>query len=425
MSHWLGPRLQPPTGATPLPRDLALEGARGVCAGLVLFAHLFLWIPYLDPVWAPSPRLSWISLGLPAVLFFFVLSGYVIGLVTTGPATGAAIRNYLRHRAGRLIPLNTLAVGLSALLLVHPVWKAVMGNLVFLQNNEPYPVLGVFPLLDNNPNLWSLNYEVVFYLGFILVWLFPVRAGALLAGLFLLIVAHALGLPISRMVARYACGAFFWLAGLMVAWRTSPAERSGQQSNWPSAALFAYVLWVFAPLRTVCVHWYWVNWAWPGPIPVSPHRLDFIPACTWLLLVVTGRAPQAQRWFGRICVTLAVLGLAGRIWSGDWREVDTVATLVLVIAVALLQRSFSLRPLERLAPLGAVSFGLYIIATPLQLAQRAILPEFSGTPLTFTVRLIALLMVTTATVWLLERKIAPPLARLIRGRKPARSAADK
>ena len=362
----------------------------------------------------------WLNLGYPAVMFFFVLSGYVIGLVTTEPATPARIRHYLFHRAGRLLPVNICVVLVSWLLVVfYADWRTVAGNLLFLQNSDPYPVLGVFPLLVNNPNLWSLNYEVVFYLGFIAVWLWTPRVSWVFGAVALVVCAHALGFSVAgigvpRVVARWACGALFWLAGLTVAWMTAQPETPVRRSNWLAAVLGAYALWMFSPLRTLFLHWNFAGWIWPNPTPMSPHRLDFLPGCLWLLLAVTGRAPRVQRWLAGICLTLATAGLIGRLLSGTWQGGDSVSALVLLAAGATLRIDYDLGPLQRLAPLGAVSFALYAIGVPLQIGQRVILPGFSGSPLTFAVRLAFVVAIVAAAVWLLERRLCPPIGRWIR-----------
>ena len=414
MMSWLSQRLHPPAPSPAPARDLALEGMRGLCAALVVYAHLFLPIRVLDPAWSPSPRFSWFNLGYAAVLFFFVLSGYVIGLVTTEPATGPGIRRYVLHRAARLLPLNTVAVLVCGLLLAWPAWKTVTGNLLLLQNDEAYPLLGGFSVLEDNPNLWSLNYEAVFYLGFVVLWWRRSHVRWVLALLLVLVIAHAVGLPVARVFARYACGSLFWVAGLMVAWLTPPRETKEVRTAWPAAGLIAYAIWTFAPLRTVLLQLHLFNWVWPGPTPVSPHRCDFLPACVWLLLALSGRAPRLQRSFGWICCAFAVAGAVSRVWVGEWREVDPVAAVALVAAGAMLHRPCSLRPMEWLAPLGAVSFGLYIIAAPLQLGQRALFPAFAGSGLTFSVRLVAVVAVVAGAAWVLERRIAPPIGRWIR-----------
>jgi peptidoglycan/LPS O-acetylase OafA/YrhL len=414
--------LRPPPAAPTVERDLALEGVRGGCAVLVFYAHLFLPDRVLDPLWSPSPRFAWFNLGYAAVLMFFVLSGYVIGLVTTQPATAAGIRHYLRHRTARLLPMNTLVVLLCWLLLAHPTLRTVVGNLLFLQNDDPYPVLGSFPVVANNPNLWSLNYEAVFYLGFIAIWVRAPRVGLVFGGMAVLVCAHALGFPLPRVIARYACGALYWLAGLTMAWMTTRPAAPPSRSNWPAAGLAAYALWTFAPLRSLCLEAGLFSWAWPAPTPMSPHRLDFLPACVWLLLAVTGRAPGAQRILAGICLGLATAGGLGRALAGHWQGLDTVAAAALLGAWVLLRREFSLRFLQRLAPLGVVSFGLYAVAAPLQLGQRALLPGFAGSGLTFAVRLVFVVALVAVIVWLLERRLCPPLGRWIRqrGRREAR-----
>ncbi|MEO6568466.1 MAG: acyltransferase family protein, partial [Opitutaceae bacterium] len=110
MKRLLALRFRPSGEAPGKPtRDIPLEGLRGLCALLVLYAHIFVPNAVLDPKWVPSSRFWWLNLGYPAVLLFFVLSGYVIGLVTQQPATPANLRHYLRRRAIRIFPMTMIA----------------------------------------------------------------------------------------------------------------------------------------------------------------------------------------------------------------------------------------------------------------------------------------------------------------------------
>lgn len=406
-------RLHPPSAPRPTERDTALEGLRGSCALLVFVAHLVLPFRVLDPTWSPPGRFMWLNLGYPAVLMFFVLSGYVIGLVTTGPATSASVRHYLINRAARLVPVNTVVVLVCGLLLTSVDFRTVLGNVLFLQNYDPYPVVGSIAVLENNPNLWSLNYELVYYLGFIVLWVWAPSAGLVAGGLALVIGAHVAGLPVPLVAARYACGAFYWLAGLYVAW-AGVAAPTPRASKWPAAALLAYAIWTFAPLRGACIHWSLGAWLWAPPTPVSPHRLDFLPAGILLLLTITGRAPAWHRPVTIMCLALGAAGLAMRALMQDWSESDTLALIALAAAIGLLRRNVSLQPLRWLAPLGSVSYGLYAIAAPLQLGQRALFPGFSGSWLTYTGRLVGVVALVAGATWLLERRIAPPISRWIR-----------
>lgn len=358
----------------------------------------------LDPVWVPSVRFWWFNVGYAAVLMFFVLSGYVIGLTTREPATGRAVRGYLARRAWRLVPITTAAVLLSVLLFPHADWRTVLGNLLFLQNDLPYPGLGAFPLLENNPNLWSLNYEVLYYLGFIVLWRTRAPLGAVAALLGLVVAARIGGAPVPEVFGRYAVGALFWLAGLAVAWRTPEVEPGSQRANWAAALFGAFALWTFAPLRTLSygLDWYPALWA----TAATPHRLDFLLAAVWLLVAVTGRAPRLRIKLTWICLGLATAAMAAHR-AGNWMEADSAGAVSLLLAWGLARAEWRPQLLARLAWLGSISFGLYVIAGPLQLAQRGLFPTLAGSVVTFAVRALFSLGLALAAAWWLERRWSP------------------
>ena len=411
MSGARGTRLQPEFPA-PAGRDLELEGLRGLCALAVFYAHIFIPGPALDPAWQPSARFWYFNFGTTAVLMFFVLSGYVIGLVTTQPPTAAHLRTYLVHRAARLLPLNTAAVLLSAALLPVVSGRALAGNLLLLQNSEPYPILGAFPFLPNNLNLWSLNYEAVYYLAFILLWRFAPRATVVFGLLALAVAVHSLGGPVSALLARYACGGFYWLAGLVVAWHAAPVPAAQRRTNWPAAFLALGALWQLGPLRALLYDGHLHGWLWTSVL--SPHRLDLLPGCVWVLLAVTGRAPSVRRALTWACLTWLTAGLHAQAALREWREIHTIAAGEVALAWLFARGKFSLAALRRCAPLGAISFGLYIVAGPLHMGQHALLPGFSGSWLTFTGRALALTALTVGVAWLLERRCGAPVGRWLR-----------
>jgi peptidoglycan/LPS O-acetylase OafA/YrhL len=408
---WLRQRLRPAAPVPPRPeRDQALEGMRGLCALLVLYGHVFCVAFTVDPGYTQSVQRwwFWFDLSYPAVLLFFVLSGYVIGMTTLQPATATAIKRYLSRRSWRIVPVNTAAV-----LLTWWLWPAhrlpdILGNLCFLQNSETYPVLGRHPLLWNNPSLWSLNYEAFYYLVFIAVW----RAAPVLWRLLLIplaiIALQAAGIFSTPILAYYACGSLYWFAGLAVAWRTAPPRVSQDgvlRTTWLSALLAVYATWQLGGLRELFLAWHADGLLWPTP--VAPHRLDFLPVSVWVLLAVTGRAPAGQRRLGGFCLSWASAGWAGRLLAGSLSPRDVPIAMALLAAWLLFFRPGTLHGLRRLAPVGAISFGIYVLGLPLQFALDCFLPSFAGSPLTLVVRLLVYGGLVIGAAWLLERQFCP------------------
>ncbi|HEY5228758.1 MAG TPA: acyltransferase family protein, partial [Opitutaceae bacterium] len=253
VNGWFSRRLAPGHVPGEKRRDLALEGLRGVCACLVLYGHMTIPGARLDPQFAPSARLWWLNLGITAVLFFFVLSGYVIGLSVRSPFTAPGAGRYLWRRFLRLAPVNCAAVLLSWLFLPQVGPGTVVGNLSFLQNFKAYPFGWYVDVMPDNLNLWSLNFEALYYVAFVAVWwLAPMRGP-----LFIVAAAAAVGstfLPGDHVMASaYLVGALYWLAGLGAAWL---APRDGRPGNWPSALLAMAVMWPLAPLQRLL---YWAH----------------------------------------------------------------------------------------------------------------------------------------------------------------------
>jgi peptidoglycan/LPS O-acetylase OafA/YrhL len=143
------------------------EGLRGFAALLVLYTHLIYPLTHVDPIYAPPKILRAFDASQGGVLLFFILSGYVIGLANRKSLSWPSFKNYLLRRGIRLFPLYFLAIIVSWVVLPVDDWPAVLGNLFFLQGT-----FGV-PTLQANTNLWSLNFEVIYYLLFFVVWWRP------------------------------------------------------------------------------------------------------------------------------------------------------------------------------------------------------------------------------------------------------------
>lgn len=388
-------------------RDEAVEGLRALAALMVLYAHLTIPRPAVDPVYAPSPAFWIFETALPGVMLFFIISGYVIGLTNSGPINRSNAGAYLRRRAVRLLPAYFAAVLLGWLAFPGPTVRDLFGNLLFLQNAAPDNPFGI-TLINGNANLWSLHYEAVYYLGFLaLWWLRPTLAPVLVV----LAVIATLGVFVpgfSLWAAWLACGALFWVTGLAIAWHLPAGQGSGH-APWPSALLLLLVTWKLQALHFVLARLgHPIAWL-PG---ITFDYLDSLPCLVWLFLLAARRQTRWRLWLEIAAWSLPTGYLLMRLRHG----LDVVLifpVLVVVLAAALRRWQPSLQPLRRLAPLGAISYGLYAFAAPAQNAVHALWPGWSGTAWTYTARVALTLGLTLFAAWLFDHWLQPRLRRFL------------
>lgn len=204
-----------------------LDSLRGVAALIVTFHHVFiLYKDDFDLIFSKNTiaLFQFISeRNFVAVLFFFVLSGFSIGLSL------AAQRNvnwghYFKRRAQRILPIYWIALlcsgWISVQVLEEPMnWTELIGNVLFLQS----PAVGTewfAPFAGNGP-LWSLSFEAWFYVmtpcfGFLLIGN-RLRLSILLMGaLALAVLSIALNsiafVPILLFISYYVV----WLMGFLL-----------------------------------------------------------------------------------------------------------------------------------------------------------------------------------------------------------------
>lgn len=418
MSGFFSRRLVPP-GPEQIPpgRDLALEGLRGLSALAVFYGHAIAPIPCLDPSYSPPAPFWWFDMASVAVLIFFVLSGYVIGLTVKTSFTAPAVRGYLARRLLRIAPVNTAAVLISWALAPRTAVGTVLGNLGLLENYNPYLFGWRVPVMLNNASLWTLNFEVLYYLMFLAIWRLAPRLGWLLCTLAVATVA-AVGLPgFPAFISCYACGSLYWVAGLSIAWL---APRDAGHGNWPSALLVAAVMWPLAPFWAFSSALHFPDLPIP---PLSLRRLDILPVCVWLILVLTGRA---RRWHQRLALfslTVASLALFVRFATGDFGDIGEGPFVAYAAVIALAWTLVKWRPepllLVRMAPFGAVSYALYAVSLALQfgILAQPLLPR--GTAWSYSLRFALLALLSFGLAWMLDQKLQPELRRRFIGPRPA------
>ena len=315
-----------------------LDALRGFVAMIVVIHHLFVIFQTVWTRYIPVPAYRVFDFvqaqNKLAVLTFFVLSGYAIGMATRDrqPVTRAAIRHYAFRRVARIVPLYAFSLAWTAALgLIYgfegPAFsmRTLLGNALFLQTSLDAKGNWFAPFGRNGP-YWSLSYEVFFYL------LLPV---ALLA---------VRPVPIAELGQKgqlLAFGAIAVLVGLVMN-QVAPSPFSNFLGLW--------IVWLV------------------GFVAVDLKRSGRALALVAAPVILTGVAMVALRETGRASATLddAFSGTAiafvftlAAMW-GRWDDFT---------AVRCVRRAF----VAAFGRIGKGSYALYLLHYPLLLAAQALL----------------------------------------------------
>jgi len=403
-----------------------LEALRGVAALTVAWHHAIYHPRHLDPGYVPTGAWAFNPPGHLAVLIFFLLSGYVIGRRYPRPLRGSEIKDYLHRRLVRVYPMYVLAVLAGVLVSGFSIsWKMVVYHLLFWQSwGEPV-------MFENNP-LWSLQYEVLYYLAFIPLsglglrpWVVAALAGLAGAGALLLGPDEWYGA-----LAQYLIGLAFWALGWALA-----AVRPATAVAWPrvlSALLLLLSLELLNPLTALLgelnawlgAHQLTFSRGWEAPAYAfnTNWGLDygFLPYAALIVLQVAGMGGRGVRW---LAGGLQLLPLYG-VWqaSQHWQAAYAIpcalygASLLFFFGPPAVLAPASRRVVRRLVPLGAISYGIYIIHFPILFLMGKV-TWFSGSPGTFAGRAGLYLVATLlAATWL--DKVFQPWAKRLFGPVP-------
>jgi peptidoglycan/LPS O-acetylase OafA/YrhL len=347
-----------PTPAGPPGRHLelaVLDALRGLAALYVMLCHArwFLWAGYYEYLTSDPPALgrllavafSGLRYGHQAVLLFFVISGVCIhfrqaGALAGAPGAGASRRRspldvpaYAWRRARRLYPPLLLALALTAAL--DAVGARVSPD--FYEGLTPYPLL--------NENLGGRSHSFTTLLGNLLL-----QPG---------FAVPAFGTNVPLWSLAFECWFYvLYPVLLLLSLRSGPARATGAVAAVSAVALCASLTGVPLPGWLLSVLTLWIVWAGGAVLAdayvgrVAPRRLG--PAA-----VVAGATLVALALGGPASIGVSDL-LSDLLWG---------VSLVVLLGWLLLTPPRRLRgPIERLgrrlAPLGDVSYSLYLVHAP-------------------------------------------------------------
>jgi peptidoglycan/LPS O-acetylase OafA/YrhL len=361
---------------------LFLDGLRGLAAIYVVIGHArwLLWEGFAGFQSHVSQYTWWNEIlayalvifryGHEAVLFFFVLSGFVIHLKYArqwqkDASTPFDWFHYLKRRAWRIYPPLFLVFGLSYCLVIvgqnagfsiyssnspYPLinenikavidLKTLLGNLAFLMDTY-------VPVFGTNGPLWSLKYEWWFYMVYPIIVSFNKRS------IF----------PATAMVILLFIASFFpayWpllllnqIAGLLLSW------------------------WLGVILAEVFV----------GRVQYPWSKLLLLSPILGLGLLDLGKNPVLND-------TYCALGFAGVLSFCFWLQ----------------SRGMSLIVLEKLKWLGDCSYTLYVVHFPLMVLISGFLIQKNGLLPTHFGFVVAVIFLVVLLAWLLHFVIEKPFA---------------
>lgn len=315
-----------------------LDALRGLAAVAVLLEHLLPWF-------MPALRPYWFNLGMYGVLVFFLVSGYIIPVSLEGRGD---VRAFWISRVFRLYPVYLLVA--AAVLLTAfwmPVREQVPRDLSSVSAHVTM-LLDVVHLGGLADTMWTLSYEMVFYLVVTALFVRGLhrRSGALAVGFGT--VAVVAGLTLSAPLLEgpwpaYLSGVLF-LVGMACLisgrFRTTAACVLGGMSV--VLLLFgSFVPWLGAAILAVMFAGTAIRRWEQGTGGLWP-----VAAVTVLVALSPVWAPQAGWWWVQPGVWFTTIALAGATFAG---------------AMALRHRRLP----RFLVRLGLISYSLYLLHHPL------------------------------------------------------------
>jgi len=387
--------------------EINLEGLRGFAALIVVWHHIIYHRLWLDPHYQPEGYFAFNPPGRLSVLVFFVLSGYVIAIANPISLTKKQIKTYLNKRFTRIYPIYFLCV-LTALAVAknnYPL-STILTNLTILQNNSTSIIFEINPI-------WSLHFEVLFYIIFIPISFFRVNPLFITIACLLVVITRLfISLPFDFSYCFYL---LFWLAGVTLA-------KNNFNRTLPSFTLMTSMLFLLLslehlnPLRNILT--IMLSNVYPKAVnTLSPllNLLDFyqLPYFIMIIVIFTNKNNKFLFIYKLILMivpihTVYYIFTENRIVSDNTLALPVIFYIVSLL-LYILPKTLEIichKIINLLSKVGSISYGLYLIHFPI-LALFIKTELLSGTRFTFTLRLVLFILLSLLASYILEKKFQP------------------
>jgi len=400
-----------------------LESLRGFVALFVVIGHVIQY-NYLDPKYTPDNLLILMPPIHLSVLIFFVLSGYVIGVSNKEKLTQDSIPSYLKKRVIRIYPIYVISLMFTlAVARTKYSFYTIVNNFTFTQ------IIFSKVIQENNP-IWSLQYEVFYYLLFIPISYFNLKPYLVVLLSVIIGTVNFILFPHfnAPLITSYFFGFTFWSLGLLLA---KSFQRKSFEINYPQfnprySLLISNVFLVlslnyFNIISTVSYKVIILLFKHPIEFPssiswyekaISFSDLFYLPYCVMILINFSSKEFKYKKYvfcFFEILPALTFVYIATEIHSKDL-SIYIIPSLYYLLS--LIFYFIKCKPLNYLSYylykaglwLGGISYAVYIIHFPILILFNHI-SFFSGTPSSLTVRFISFIVVTISISYYLEKKV--------------------
>lgn len=400
-----------------------LDILRWIAATTVLLYHLRISIEYNS-----SPGFSFSSItnypfpGTMCVFIFFILSGYVISLNHPTLKGKGEVVAYIKKRLVRIVPIYTVSI-LLVLLALPGSYSAgtILSNLFYMS----VPLKNV--LFANSP-LWSLHFEMLYYLLYIPIARLGINLrylllcnGIAIAALFLFF--H--NAPFPPLLISYINGFFFWIVGAYIARYSAHVQRRLVSSRFIAIFLLTFSVAIVNPyadiLSLLHLKMYDHSPAYIFHTAIPYDELCLFPQLVLLILAAVHAYKPVYNFivYGVYLVGLAKFAHVVRYyWQLHQLAVSNVYFIPLLLFVASICcwlyngeiNTVARHWIKSTIPLADISYGIYIIHMPF-IFLFAEIPVFSFPA--FVLRTLGCIAAIIAAAYILERRFQPWVRRLL------------
>ena len=398
-----------------------LDILRGFAALIVLVCHFNALSGGFD---AHYGRMLSVYYNFPAglaVLVFFILSGYVIGINTAPLSDGPLIKDYVKKRLVRIVPIYFIAI-IFTCTLGHHTWPQIFSNLFFVS-------VPIGNWMEENFPLWSLNFELIYYFAFIAFSYYQISLSKTIKALLIIIglmFAFFHNKPIHPLIISYTIGFLFWITGAYLAQKKDMPH--WDISGTRLIAIFMLIFGLqnlnpFGPVMKmlkIAIYDYPASYNFPR---VFFFNMYFYLFAVVIILGMTHKYTKLGKYmvyFYFITLTARVLMLI-KVYGWHYIIDDHYLTPVLAVAISMLLwvLNFKISPavtklIKSTAALSSISYAIYIIHVP----TIIFFGKFPATNVyMFAVKVILFLITLFGACYLMELKMQPLIRNFFRKKK--------